>query len=102
VLGGVCSAVAALAAVVAGRRGLELRAGAVPPVVFIGVLIVVADMLSTTATTLGYLSIVAVLGYLSPAIVILWARVVLHERLRPLQHAAAVLVVVGVTCLALG
>lgn len=97
------SSVVILACVVGlRRRGLGLREGAVPPIVLVGVLIVVANTLFTTASTMGYLSVVAVLGYLSPAIVIFWARVVLHERLRPVQWAAAGLVITGVTCLALG
>ncbi|MCX6373196.1 MAG: EamA family transporter [Actinobacteria bacterium] len=97
------SSVIVLAGLVSGRgRGMGLRPGATPVVMVVGVLIVAANLLFTTASTIGYLSVVAVLGYLSPAVVIFWAWAVLHERLRPLQWCAAVLVLAGVVCLALG
>ena len=51
---------------------------------------------------MGYLSIVAVLGWLNPAVTIVWARAVLHERLRPLQLGAAVLVFAGIVSITLG
>jgi len=81
---------------------LHLRAKAVPALVLAGVLLLTANVLFTTATTLGLLSVVAVLGWLSPAVTVFWAQALLHERLRPLQWFAAVLVLAGVICLALG
>jgi drug/metabolite transporter (DMT)-like permease len=44
----------------------------------------------------------AVLGWTSPAVTIAWAALLLHERLRPFQWAAAALVLAGVVCLAVG
>lgn len=86
----------------ATRPALRLRRGAVPVLLLVGALILAANALFATATTMGYLSVVAVLGWLSPAVTIVWARILLHEHLRPAQWAAAGLVLAGVVCLALG
>jgi drug/metabolite transporter (DMT)-like permease len=91
-----------LAVAGATRPAICLRRRALPALVVVGLLIVAANLLFTSATTLGYLSIVGVLGWLNPAITMGWARVVLHERLRPLQVGAAVLVFAGIVCLTLG
>ena len=91
-----------LAVAGATRPAIALRRRALPALVVVGLLIVAANLLFTSATTLGYLSIVGVLGWLNPAITMGWARVVLHERLRPLQVGAAVLVFAGIVCLTLG
>jgi drug/metabolite transporter (DMT)-like permease len=91
-----------LAVAGATRPAIRLRRRALPVLVVVGLLIVAANLLFTSATTLGYLSIVGVLGWLNPAITMGWARVVLHERLRPLQVGAAVLVFAGIVCLTLG
>jgi drug/metabolite transporter (DMT)-like permease len=85
-----------------GRPVVRFRRDAVGVLLVIGVLIAAANILFTSATTLGYLSIVAVLGWLNPAITIMWARAILHERLRPLQIGAAVLVFAGIVLLTLG
>jgi drug/metabolite transporter (DMT)-like permease len=91
-------------AAVAGvtRPSIALRRRALPALLVIGLLIAAANVLFTSATTLGYLSVVGVLGWLNPAITMLWARSVLHERLRLLQLGAAVLVFAGIVCLTLG
>ena len=97
------SALATLAVVlVLLRPNLRLRAGSVPGAALVGALLVTANVLYTTATTLGLLSVVAVLGWLSPAVTVFWAQALLRERLRPLQWVAAALVLAGVICLALG
>ena len=57
---------AALAA--AARPSIRLRRRAVPALLAIGVLIAAANLLFTSATTIGYLSVVGVLGWLNPAI----------------------------------
>ena len=85
-----------------GRPAVRLRRDAIPALLVVGLLIAAANILFTSATTLGYLSIVAVLGWLNPAITILWARALLHERLRPLQIGAAVLVFAGIVLLTVG
>ena len=96
------AAVTLLAMAAATRPAIRVRRRAVPALLAVGLLIVAANLLFSTATTLGYLSIVGVLGWLNPAITMLWARAVLGERLRPLQSAAAVLVFAGIVSLTLG
>jgi len=88
--------------VVATRPPLRLRRSAVPLLMLVGALILVANAAFAVATTRADLSIVGVLGWLGPAVIIVWARVLLHERLRPVQWFAAGLVLTGVVCLALG
>lgn len=95
---GSCAAVLAYLAVRRPRLDAPLRS--VPVLALIGILGVVANLLFTTATTLGYLSVVAVLGSLSPVVVAVCARVFLHERLSRLQLFAALVVLAGVICLA--
>lgn len=84
------------------RPGLQLRSRTLPALVLVGVLLAAANVLFTAATTIGLLSVVAVLGMLSPGVTVIWAQALLHERLRPLQWFAAALVLGGVACLALG
>lgn len=93
-----------LLVVVLAVRRPELRLGAqsAPAAVLVGVFLVTANILYTVATTLGLLSVVAVLGWLSPAVTVFWAQALLHERLRPLQWVAAGMVLAGVIALALG
>jgi drug/metabolite transporter (DMT)-like permease len=91
----------ALAAAFA-RPQVRPRGRALPILVGVGLLIATANVSFASATTMGYLSLVAVLGWLNPAVTILWARAMLQERLRPLQVAAAVLVFAGIVCITLG
>jgi chloramphenicol-sensitive protein RarD len=79
-----------------------MRRATVPLLIVVGLLILAANALFTIATTTGNLSVVGVLGWLGPAVIVFWARVALHERLRPAQWLAAALVLAGVVCLALG
>jgi drug/metabolite transporter (DMT)-like permease len=84
------------------RPAIRLRRRAVPALLVVGLLIAAANLLFTTATTHGYLSIVGVLGWLNPAITMLWAAIVLRERLQPLQLFAALLVFLGIVLLTVG
>jgi drug/metabolite transporter (DMT)-like permease len=97
----VAIAAIALAAAVS-RPAVRPRGRALPILVGVGLLIATANLSFASATTMGYLSIVAVLGWLNPAVTILWARAVLHERLRPLQVSAAAFVFAGIVCITLG
>jgi uncharacterized membrane protein len=98
-----CAATLCIVAfVLATRPPLRLRRSAAPLLLLVGGLILVANAAFAAATTRADLSIVGVLGWLGPAVIIVWARVLLHERLRPLQWLAAALVLAGVVCLALG
>ena len=98
-----CSAAIWMAVLVAAKRPrLRLTARRVPLLGAIGLMIVGANLLFTAATTQADLSVVAALGWLSPAVVVLWASVVLHERLRPDQWVAAAAVLTGAVCLVVG
>jgi drug/metabolite transporter (DMT)-like permease len=93
----------ALALAAAGTRPtVRPRGRALAILVGVGCLIATANISFASATTMGYLSIVAVLGWLNPAVTILWARAVLREQMRPLQVAAAVLVLAGIVCITAG
>ncbi|MBM3147189.1 MAG: DMT family transporter [Actinobacteria bacterium] len=59
------------------------------PILLVGIGDTTANTLFAVASTYGYLSVVSVLGYLYPVVTVLLAHVVLHERLAPLQKAAA-------------
>jgi drug/metabolite transporter (DMT)-like permease len=96
------AALTLLAVAAVTRPAIRLRRRAIPVLLVVGLLIVAANLLFTSATTFGELSIVGVLGWLNPAVTMVWARVVLKEHLRPLQLAAACLVFAGVVCLTIG
>ena len=96
------AAVTLLAIAAVTRPAIRLRRRAIPALLVVGLLIVAANILFTSATTFGDLSIVGVLGWLNPAVTMVWAHLVVHERLRPLQLGAAALVFAGVVCLTLG
>ena len=95
------AALLCVAWIAGARPALRLRRRSVPVLVAVGLMIVGANLLFAQATTLADLSVVAVLGWLSPAVTIMLARVFLHEHLRPVQWLAAAAVLAGVVCLAL-
>ncbi len=84
------------------RPPLDVSLRSVPVLATVGVLAVAAHGLYTLATTLGYLSIVAVLASLDPVVIAVLAHVLLHERLTRLQATAAAIVLAGVILLAGG
>lgn len=84
------------------RPRLEVPARVLPVLVLVGVLLVVANTLFTVASTYGYLSVVAVLGSLGPAVTAGFAGGILGERLTPTQWAGAATVLCGAILLAAG
>lgn len=84
------------------RPRLDVSLRSLPVLAAVGVLAVAAHGLYTAATTLGYLSIVAVLASLDPVVIAVLAHVLLHERLTRLQSTAATIVLAGVVLLAAG
>jgi drug/metabolite transporter (DMT)-like permease len=68
----------------------------------IGVSDVVANGCYAAATTTGLLSVVAVLGSLYPAVTVVLARLVHHERLRRVQDLGIALTLAGVALIAAG
>jgi len=95
------TAVGAVTAVAIGRPGrLRMQRGDLPVIALIGLLIVAADAMYATATTLGLLGVAAVLGSLHTVVTICLARVVLDERLEPIQRVGVVTVLLGVLAIA--
>jgi drug/metabolite transporter (DMT)-like permease len=101
---GVRWAAAAWAAVWVGavRPRLRPQRRLLPLMALMSLLLVAANLLFTEATTLADLSIVAVLGWIGPAVTVLLACLFLCERLRPFQWVAALTVLAGVVLLTAG
>jgi drug/metabolite transporter (DMT)-like permease len=68
----------------------------------VGVFDLLANLLFVLAAGRGLLSVVGVLGSLYPAVTVVLARVVLHERLTPTQNAGVLVTLAGVVALAAG
>ena len=83
----------------ATRRPLEFRGQALPAMAAVGGLLTVANILFTLATGTGYLSVVSILGSLSPVVVTGWAHLLLGERLALHQWAGYVAVFAGIVLL---
>jgi drug/metabolite transporter (DMT)-like permease len=69
---------------------------------FVGVFDLLANLLFVLAAGRGLLSVVGVLGSLYPAVTVILARVVLHERLSRTQNAGVLITLAGVVALAAG
>ena len=90
-----------VAALVLRTRG-GLTAVDVPSLAVIGGGDVGANLLYALASQRGFLSITSVLGSLYPVATVLLARIVLHERLRPVQQAGVTGALAGVVLVSLG
>jgi len=84
------------------RPRVVATAAAVPGIVAVGLADTSANGLFALATTQGYLSIVAVLGSVYPAVTVVLAYAFLRERLAPHQLAGAVATLGGVSLIAAG
>jgi drug/metabolite transporter (DMT)-like permease len=73
-----------------------------PALAAIGLLDVTANALFALASQKGLLSVVAVVGSLYPAITVLLARFVLHERIGRLQQGGVVVALAGVILISAG
>ena len=89
-----------LAGVVLRRAG-GVRVADLPALALIGAGDLVANGLFAYASSRGVVSIASVLGSLYPVVTVLLARVLLHERLRPVQGVGVGISVAGVVVLAL-
>jgi drug/metabolite transporter (DMT)-like permease len=92
------SSVAAIAVLRHVRFGI--RKSDLPVIALIGVLIVAADAMYATATTLGLLGIVAVLGSLHTVVTMGLARIYLKEHLERAQRIGVAAVLLGVLAIA--
>ncbi len=79
-----------------------VRPGDLPKLALRGLGDVTANALLGFATTMGLLSITAVLSALYPVVTVGLAAVILHERMKPVQIAGVVLAFVGVGLIAGG
>jgi drug/metabolite transporter (DMT)-like permease len=91
-----------LAACAVRRPGLPSAPVAFAAIAAIGFFDLLANLLFVLATGRGLLSVVGVLAALYPAVTVLLARVVLHERLTRAQNAGVLVTLVGVVALAAG
>lgn len=73
-----------------------------PVLAGVGLADVGANLCFGVASTLGLLSLTAVLGSVYPVATVLLARFVLHERLQPVQVAGVAAALVGIGLIALG
>jgi drug/metabolite transporter (DMT)-like permease len=84
------------------RPPLPRAPAALGPIAAIGVFDLLANLLFVLAAGRGLLSVVGVLGSLYPAVTVLLARFVLHERLSRAQNAGVLITLAGVVALAAG
>jgi drug/metabolite transporter (DMT)-like permease len=91
-----------LAACAVRRPRLPTDPAALGPIAAIGFFDLLANVLFVLAVGRGLLSVVGVLGALYPAVTVLLARGVLHERLTRTQDAGVLLTLAGVVALAAG
>ena len=91
------SAVMALVIAVMGSRSrVTMQRGDVPLLATIGVLIVASDGMYAIATTLGLLSVVAVVGALHTVVTVALARICLREHLVGIQRVGVIIAFSGV------
>jgi drug/metabolite transporter (DMT)-like permease len=88
-------------ALVARRRPRVARLE-LPPLAAIGGLDVLGSSLYAFATRLGRLSVVAVVASLYPAVTVVLAARVLHERLGRGQRAGVLVALIGIAAIAAG
>ena len=82
------------------RPRLVATAAAVPGIITVGLVDTGANGMFALATTHGYLSIVAVLGSVYPAVTVILAFAILRERVAPHQLAGVVATLAGVSLIA--
>jgi len=84
------------------RPPLPRAPAALAAIATVGVFDLLANLLFVLAAGRGLLSVVGVLGSLYPAVTVVLARFVLHERLTRTQNAGVVITLAGVIALAAG
>ena len=91
-----------LAAALVLRPQLPRSGDALRVLIGLGLVDVAANTLYALSTTHGLLSIVAVLSALYPAVTVLLARTVLHERVSRSQEAGVLVILAGVVAISAG
>ena len=89
-------------AALALRPPMPSAPAALGAIAAIGVFDLLANLLFVLAAGRGLLSVVGVLGSLYPAVTVVLARVVLHERPSRIQNAGVLITLAGVVALAAG
>jgi drug/metabolite transporter (DMT)-like permease len=89
-------------AALALRPRMPTAPAALGAIAAIGVFDLLANLLFVLAAGRGLLSVVGVLGSLYPAVTVVLARLVLHERLSRAQNAGVLITLAGVVALAAG
>ena len=84
------------------RPRIPTAPAALGAIAAVGVFDLLANLLFVLAAGRGLLSVVGVLGSLYPAVTVLLARFVLHERLTRTQRAGVLVTLAGVVSLAAG
>jgi drug/metabolite transporter (DMT)-like permease len=84
------------------RSRLALRPRELAPIVAVGAGDLTANAMFAVATTMGLLSVVAVLSSLYPAMTVLLARTVLKERVSGMQMAGVGAVLAGIVAISAG
>ena len=95
----VTSAAVLAAYVLLTGRGLSLKGENLPALAAVGVLLTAANFLFAVAARFGDLSVVAILGSLSPVVVTAYAQVLLRERLTVRQWTGFAAVLAGIVLL---
>jgi drug/metabolite transporter (DMT)-like permease len=91
-----------LVAIAVVRPHVALGVRALAPLMLVGALDIAANGLFALATTKGLLSIIAVVGSLYPAMTVVLARTVLHERVTRVQEAGVLATLLGVVAISAG
>jgi drug/metabolite transporter (DMT)-like permease len=91
-----------LAAAAVVRPKLSMGPRAMAPIIGVGVGDLTANAMFAVATTMGLLSVVAVLGSLYPAMTVVLARTVLDERVSGVQMAGVGAVLAGIVAISAG
>src|SRR4051812_22563735 len=99
---GASSALFAVIALASGHRALRMPRSVLPMAIGCGVLDMAANGLYLVATRGGALSVIVTLASLYPASTVLLARVILHERLGPLQITGVVACLVAIVMIISG
>ncbi len=90
------------AIVIVRRPPLPAGAAALMPLLLVGAFDLLANVMFTIATGRGLLSVVGVLGSLYPAVTVVLARMLLHERPTKVQDAGVAVTLAGVLAIAAG